>query len=84
MNEIKDVSKLVSAYPNPITDILNIDAKGVVAESYSLYDLKGQLVAADVIVENKTQLSTGNLQTGVYVLKVKTAAGIVVKRIIKK
>jgi len=84
LSEIKDVSKLVSAYPNPVTDILNIETKGVVAESYSLYDLKGQLVAADVIVENKTQLSTDNLQTGVYILKVKTVAGIAVKRVIKK
>jgi len=84
IKEIKDPSKLVNIYPNPAVDYINIESKGVEIESYNLYNLKGQLIANELIINNRTKLSTGMLQPGVYVLKVKTAAGIAVKRIIKK
>jgi LEA14-like dessication related protein len=34
--------------------------------------------------ENRTDISVGNLQAGMYILKVKTSAGMAVKRIMKQ
>ncbi len=84
IEEITDPGELVNVYPNPTVDFINIESKGVEIESYNLYNLKGQLIANELITNNRSQLSTGNLQPGVYILKVKTTAGIAVKRIIKK
>jgi hypothetical protein len=84
IKEITDPSELVNVYPNPAVDYINIESKGIEIESYTLYNLKGQLLFNELIINNRTKLSTGMLQPGVYVLKIKTAAGIAVKRIIKK
>ena len=68
---------------NPTVDRIVVESKEVEVESYGLFDLKGQLIASDIVNTNKIQISLRNFQSGVYVLKVKTSAGTSVRRIIK-
>lgn len=83
-DEVTEPGKLIRVYPNPAVDMLVIESKGVDVESYSVFDLKGQLIVSDIMTDNRTQFSVGDLQSGIYMLKLKTSAGVVVKRIIKK
>lgn len=83
VENIPSADNLVLVYPNPTVDRIVVESKEVEVESYGLFDLKGQLIASDIVNTNKIQISLRNFQSGVYVLKVKTSAGTSVRRIIK-
>ena len=84
LSEIKDVSNLVSVYPNPANDVLNIETKAVLLKSISIYDINGQLISNKTITENRAQVLLDDINPGLYIVKIGTAAGTVVKRIVKK
>jgi len=53
-------------------------------ERVALYDMKGHLIYSENVTTNRMNLSVSSLQSGVYILKVKTTAGTAVKRIMKQ
>ena len=67
-NGINDVPKEneVSIYPNPFTNIINIQKSLPKQETFSLYDSFGKLILSKTILENKEQINTSNLATGLY------------------
>lgn len=69
-NVIEISSETLSVYPNPTTDVLNIE--GVDNEMISIYDATGRLVLQQIYNEN---LDVSTLAKGVYA--VKTGIGIV-------
>jgi hypothetical protein len=68
----------ISAFPNPVSDVLNITytTHSEISSSVSVFDLKGHLV--DVAVLNKTpdqiQLHTKLLPSGIYTIKISQGA----------
>jgi N-acetylmuramoyl-L-alanine amidase len=72
----------ISVYPNPAESDITIDAKGLTLTGYILYDINGRAVRSGD--GNAAVIATANLSSGVYLLKIKTVEGTVVKRIIKK
>jgi uncharacterized protein YjiK len=68
-------------YPNPVMDLLKIDIpENYLFKSVEIFNLLGQL-QGEVTQET---ISMGNLPTGGYILKIHTAKGVIVKKIIKK
>ena len=61
------------------TDVVNVS--GVDAASLTVTSMSGATVAA---AEGVTSINVADLQSGVYVLTVKTGNGIVSKRFIKR
>ena len=84
LNEVKDPSSLVSVFPNPAIDQVVVDCRGTNMEKVTLYDMKGRMIYSETTTLNRIQVSVSNLQSGVYILKVKTADGMAVKRIMKQ
>ncbi len=82
--EVKDPSDLVSVYPNPAVDQVMVNCKGTTMEKVSVYDMKGRKVYEETAHSNQIRVSVSNLQAGVYIMKVKTADGTAVKRIMKQ
>jgi len=82
LEQITDPTSKVSVYPNPVKDVLYVNANGLSIESYQLFDVKGQLVISGNQT-SATSISTSNLQAGIYILKIKTNAGWANKRIVK-
>ena len=70
----------IKVWPNPVEDILNIEADRMVRAE--LFDVAGHLVAT--ILENAKSLSLGGVTTGVYFVRVVTEYGVAVKKIIKR
>lgn len=67
-------------YPNPVRDILNIQANNL--ENYKIYSNVGLLVQEGKVEDNAIDLS--KLSTGVYILKMQSISGaIFTKRVIK-
>lgn len=77
------LSESVQIFPNPATNQLNIQAKNNTSvESLSIYNLAGQLLMQKSISQEITQIDISNLNGGMYLVKVQTTQGQVVKQII--
>jgi hypothetical protein len=73
---------LITAWPNPVQDRLNVDIDGVTPGAYSLrlYNSLGQLVTRSTVTvsayKQTVQLNAGGLPQGIYHLAVCNAKGI--------
>ena len=77
----ESVIRNIKLFPNPTTGILNIESKSTIL-GISIYDLVGREV-----LDKKTKLNSVDLSTlpkGVYLVKIKTEQGEVVKRVVKE
>lgn len=79
-NESIIESKDISIYPNPAVDFINISSKVKILAAY-IYDMSGIRMDANM-VDGKVNVK--NLQTGTYLLGLKTDKGLVTKQFIKK
>ena len=74
---------LISIYPNPANDFINIAAVNKV-EKISVYNTMGQLVNVIEPNDNILKYDMSDLQNGFYIMQVQTAKGIVAKTISKQ
>ncbi len=65
-NEI--VNNTIKIYPNPATDIININIQNQINFKASIYDLNGKLIK-EAINENQIQINT--MPAGIYLLEIK-------------
>ena len=84
VDKIQNPAELISVFPNPATDNVTVVADGTDMQMITLHDMNGRLIFTKNTNENRTDISVGNLQAGMYILKVKTSAGMAVKRIMKQ
>ena len=70
----------ISVYPNPVKDFLTVDFNSEKLEKarYQLFDASGKIISQGDLKNVKSQISAGNLPTGMYLLRI-TNAGKVVK-----
>tara|TARA_A100000171_G_scaffold53040_1_gene75733 strand:+ start:8229 stop:9638 length:1410 start_codon:yes stop_codon:yes gene_type:complete len=60
-------------YPNPTIEIVNIEIQNGTIANYELMDMKGSvLIAEEELNATRTRVSTANLTSGFYLLKVTT------------
>lgn len=70
----------VSVYPNPATDVLNIQVPASVEINNALlYDILGKRVSTSV---SNGQINVANLSKGVYMLSVETTVGTLTEKVI--
>jgi hypothetical protein len=67
-----------------VKDNISIECSGSIMQVIALYDINGRLIQSRKVQSNKVDLSVSGLQSGIYILKVKTADGMAVKRIMKQ
>lgn len=74
----------LNVYPNPTTEILNIDFEN--KGNYSLFSIDGKQILQNGRLQPKlTSIDMSNLNTGIYILRVITdEANVITKRIIKE
>ena len=73
----------LNIYPNPATDMINISYPTSI-ESIEMFDLTGRKILSKTVSEKETQLNISHLNSGIYILNIKTDEGLGSKRIIKK
>ncbi|MFV0565686.1 MAG: leucine-rich repeat domain-containing protein [Flavobacteriaceae bacterium] len=72
---------LFSIHPNPASDILSIRLnRPTTLKSVTIYNALGQTV----LQSRETEIGIGSLQSGIYLLSVKTLEGNATKRFVKK
>jgi hypothetical protein len=82
---IKDVqlNGLVSVFPNPVTDYIHIKS-AYTLNSVTLSGISGNCVKLLTgISGNYVQINVKNLYPGVYLLKIETSNGILIKKLMK-
>ena len=85
IEEFELANNSVLLYPNPTTHIINLEARNAINQ-VNIYDVFGRSIKEIAVIGHKTNLniSTESLATGTYFVKVKTANGEIVKKMIKE
>ena len=65
-------------YPNPTTGMINVEAEAL--QSVEVLDMAGR----KVMTSNKSQVDLSNLSNGVYMVRVNTANGSALHKIVKR
>ena len=74
----------VVVYPNPADDVVYVQSPSAMG-SINVFSLSGkQVIVANAGGAQSTSLQVDNLPSGVYVIKIFTDEGVVVRRMIKK
>jgi hypothetical protein len=71
----------IAIYPNPATDNVTVAFTESVTGTVAIVDIHGNIVSATAISSNKTTISTADLASGVYVVKIATDKGVYVKQL---
>lgn len=67
-------------YPNPTSNVLNIEVNNFQIENIEIYDVLGK----QILSTTQTEINVSHLNNGIYLLKAKTTLGEVVKRFVKQ
>lgn len=72
VEDLTGIQLMVSAFPNPVNDMLNIKVGDLSSESLSfqLYSLNGALITEQKITSGNTELNMAGKLPGIYFLKV--------------
>jgi hypothetical protein len=76
----------ITIYPNPSSDILNINLSSVNEEvkSISIVDITGKLIQAIDVLENTyISLNVSSLASGLYHVKISSASNSIVRQVVK-
>ena len=68
-------------YPNPVQNTLHLQSSSTI-EQVSIYDISGRMLQQ--IANPSQEVNISHLANGIYLVKVKTAGGEVVKKIVKQ
>lgn len=77
-----DNNLTINMYPNPANTQISfsIDEKATV----NIMDLNGRLLLAETINPNYSTLNIETLQTGMYIVRIETAEGVAIQKLIKQ
>lgn len=78
-----NVKNAVKIYPNPVIDVLNIEAASKVS-NVQVFDISGKVVSSFDLNAVKNQVNLSKLAPGVYVVNIQTDKGVQSVKIIKK
>jgi hypothetical protein len=77
------VDASVTIYPNPAKDKINIEAAGTI-QQVQLYDIQGRVLQTLLLNDTAAQVDIAARPVGVYFIKVITAQGVKVEKIVKE
>lgn len=83
VNEALKKNSSLKIYPNPVSDILNINSDSKI-KSVKIYDLSGKNVLTEIVDTNKSAINVSSLTSGTYVVTAESETGLQSAKIIKK
>ncbi len=83
-NDNSTETDMINLYPNPTTGILTISGSNI--KTIAVYNLLGELVyqSATQPGNDKTTIDLSSRRAGIYLLKLTTEQGVIVKKIVKQ
>lgn len=83
VNEVSEKNSIFKIYPNPVTDILNIDSQ-VKVKSINIFDKVGRNVLSSKINNYKFNIDLSKLSSGTYIVTAYMENGLQSVKVIKK
>lgn len=65
-NKFENVDRKIVIFPNPSSDVINIQSENINIQTIHIYDINGKFIDK----HNHTSFSIANLNTGIYILKI--------------
>lgn len=84
LSEYAKEDDVISAYPNPAYNELNIYANGETIEKVTVLNVNGQVVHEHLLHDQSHKVDVRNFEEGIYFVKVTTAKGIETRKVIVK
>jgi len=78
----EELYKSLMFYPNPVSDILSIQSKTMSIDKVEIYSILGKRIKS--IYSEFSSISTVNLTSGIYIVKIYSVKGSTVRKLIKK
>ena len=83
IDDVVDLS--FNAYPNPATDVIYVDLAGINQANVSLINVHGQIVETQSVTgDQQISFNTGNLPSGIYMLRLEHNDDFIIERIMVK
>ena len=76
-----NLGKFVNVFPNPVSDVLNIQSEDLMIEQITVTNIAGQVVETKTVNSSQTELYMQNLPNGIYTLSILTEKGLVHKKV---
>jgi uncharacterized protein YjdB len=76
-------AETLKIYPNPVQNTLYIQSSSTI-EQVSIYDISGRMLQTFDVFKTSEVLDISHLSNGIYLLKIKTEDGEVVRKIVKQ
>lgn len=72
ISELVDLKFNVLAYPNPTSDVLQLQIESEYAENmnFMLYDVNGRKIIQEKIIDTETSIQLNHLKSGIYILRI--------------
>lgn len=83
VNETREKDSVFKVYPNPVTDILNIDSQ-VKVKSVNIFDAGGRKVYTSEVNNTRFDINLSKLSAGTYMVTAQTENGMQSVKVIKK
>ena len=83
IEEMSASSFEINIYPNPASNNLNIEC-GEKINNLELYDALGRMLISKGNILNNTSIDVSNLDSGIYILKIRTVKGSGEYKVVKK
>jgi aminopeptidase N len=83
---IKELDNSFEVYPNPTTGNLQVQSSKFKVQSVEIFDVNGKkqkVALPSVLTDEEWSLNISDLSAGVYLVKIKTEKGIIIKKVIK-
>jgi beta-glucanase (GH16 family) len=82
LSNARAAAALLQIHPNPVTDVLSVETAGPAA-TLTLSDVQGRVLRQQAANPGATTLDLRDLPGGLYLLTVRSEAGIVVRKVVK-
>lgn len=79
ISEISAKNAVLRFYPNPFTSVLNVQKSGTELSLLKIQNVLGQVVREQIIVEEKTEVQTTDLNAGVYLVTIFQSGNVVLQ-----
>lgn len=73
----------VKVYPNPTKNQLNIETIALTNPLVEIFDANGRILKTQILNKNSSTINIENLESGIYLFKIKSAEGTYNQQIIK-
>jgi hypothetical protein len=76
------VANEITVYPNPATDVININLNGTAAQEVAMLDMQGRIVKEVKVGSNNTvTIPVQGIAPGIYVMQVHTSNNVITQKV---